>query len=108
MKDMELRKLLLKIGISANKQGFFYIIRAKEIINKQGIRTNLSTIYEMISKESDKSIYQIERAIRYSIQQSYKNNEILKEIYGKCPDNSVFLYDLVFNFDLLEETIKYM
>ena len=105
---MKLRKILLKIGISPNKQGYFYIIDTINILNKQGIHTRMMTLYKMVGKKYDKKPSQVERGIRYSIQQSYKNNKILKEIYGKCPDNSVLLYDLVFNFDLLEETIKYM
>ena len=102
MQNIELRKLLLKIGISSNIQGYHYIIRAVEIIEKQKIHTNITTIYEIISKEFGTTSSRVERAIRHAIKKSYKSKCILNEIYGCIPDNSTLIYDLVFNFDIVQ------
>lgn len=102
MENIEIRKLLLNIGISSNIQGYHYIIRAVEIIKKQKIHTNTTTIYEIVSKEYETTPSAVERGIRHAIQKSYKKCQTLNEIYQGIPDNSVFLYDLVFNFDILQ------
>lgn len=106
MDNKKIRKFLIKIGISANLQGHFYILDCVEILNKQRIHTNLMTLYEMIGKKYDKNNTAIERTIRHSITQAYHKTNILKNIYGFVPDNSVLIYDLVFNFDILEGEIK--
>ena len=56
----------------------------------------------MIGKEKDVSNSAVERSIRHAIQKSYNIKPILNEIYQCIPDNSAFLYDLVFNFDILQ------
>ena len=101
-KNIELRKVLIKIGISSNVKGFYYILDSVEIIKKQKIHTNVTTIYEMLSKKYGASPSSIERSIRHAIQQAYKSGEILKKIYNTSPDNSVLIYDLYFNFDIIE------
>ena len=106
MENKELRKFLLKIGISSNIQGYHYIISAVNFISKQKIHTNTTTIYEIIGKEYEKKSSAVERGIRHAIQQSYKKHQILNGIYQGIPDNSVFLYDLVFNFDILQGFIE--
>lgn len=105
MEEKEIRKFLLKAGISSNVQGYFYILDAFEIIKNQKIHTNFTTIYKMLSDKYLKTYYSIERAMRYSIRQAYKTGGVLNKIYSKIPDNSVLLFDLVFNFDILKEEI---
>jgi hypothetical protein len=101
--NIRLRKALIKIGISSNVLGYHYILKAVEILKKQKIHTNIGTIYEMIYKENNAiSKGAVERAIRNAIKTSYKRGQILKRIYDIIPDNSVFLYDLVFNIDIIE------
>ena len=106
MEDKEIRKILLKCNITSNLQGYFYIIDAVNIIEKQKIHTNITTIYEMLGKKYEKRPSQVERAIRTAIQKSYKKVNILDKIYKKIPGNSVFIYDLVFNFDIIKEAIE--
>lgn len=105
MNNLELRKLLLKLGIHSNLEGYHYIIDAYEIISKQKIHTNVTTIYQMIADKVGKNAGAVERGIRHSIQKCYKNGR-LNKIYYKLPDNSVLLYDLYFNFDVLVEELK--
>lgn len=105
MKNRKLRRILMKIGISANLQGNEYILQAVEIIKRQKIHTNMITIYEKLSNKNNKTSFQIERAIRYAITKAYKEHIGLKEIYDQIPNNSVFIYDLVFNLDVFEEIL---
>ena len=106
MEDINLRMILIKIGISSNIKGFYYILDAVDIIRKQQIHTNMITVYEMISKKQDTTSSAIERGIRHAIKTAYKHSNILKSIYEIVPDNSSFMYDLAFNFDVFEKYIK--
>lgn len=102
--DIRIRKILIKIGISSHLQGYHYILEAIKILKKQKIHTNMTTIYEMIYKKADAtSKCAVERAIRHSIEQAYKKGKVINKIYGEIPDNIAFLYDLVFNIDVIEE-----
>ena len=104
---MKLNKILIKLGISADKLGFNYIIAAINFLTKQEIHTNTMTIYEELCKaENARSKTAVERAIRCSIKQAYKNNIILQRIYTNIPDNSAFLYDLAFNLDVFIDEIE--
>jgi len=105
--NMQIREVLIKLGISSHLQGFHYIIQALEILEKQQIHTKLLTIYRMIGKKNEKPYGAIERSIRHAIQTAYKNNNNLKTIYTIIPDNSAFLYDLYFNFDIFEDYFKW-
>lgn len=105
MENRKLRELLLNLGFYSNLQGYHFIIEAYNIISKQKIHTSMTTIYEKIGKEFEKSPSSIERGIRTTIEKSFKNGR-LNEIYNKNPKNSVFLYDLCFNFDIIESKIN--
>lgn len=105
MENKKLRELLLNLGFYSNLQGYHFIIKAYNIISKQKIHTSMTTIYEKIGKEFEKSPSSIERAIRHIITKTYKKG-ILNKIYDSCPDNSEFLYDLYFNFDIIEDKIN--
>lgn len=103
---MKLNKILMKLGISADKLGFNYIIDIVEILKENKEHTNITNIYKMLSKkENVASKFSVERAIRYSIKQAYKNSNILKKIYNVSPNNSAFLYDLAFNLDVFIDEI---
>lgn len=104
MNNRELRKALLKLGISSNLKGYHYIIKAVEIIKKQKIHTNMTTIYNMIAKEEENTYSGVERSIRHSLQKSWEHG-MMKKIYNETPDNSAFIYDLYFNFDIIKDGI---
>lgn len=104
--DYIIRKTLIGLGISSNVKAFNYIIQATKIIEKQQIHTNITTIYEMISNNSENTKTQIERCIRNSINYAYKKNKIMKEIYFCKPSNASFIYDLVFNIDIFNKKIE--
>ena len=106
MENINLRMILIKLGISSNIKGFHYILKTVNFIRKKQIHTNITTVYEMVAKELNTTSSSIERGIRHSIQKSCKNNNILKDIYGDVPDNSAFIYDLVFNLDIIERLVK--
>lgn len=102
--NMELRKLLMNLGIHSNLEGYHFILAAIEILSKQKIHTNVTTIYQMIGKDMGKNPSTIERGIRHTIQKCWKNG-LLNKIYHRIPNNSAFLYDLYFNFDVIKEEI---
>lgn len=106
MEDINLRMLLIKIGISSNLKGFYYILDAVNFVKKQRIHTNMTTVYEILSKRYNTNPSAVERGIRHAITKSHKNSDIIKNIYGIIPDNSAFIYDLALNFDIFEEIIK--
>lgn len=101
--NIKLRKIMIRLAITSNLQGYHYILKAVEILKQQKIETKMTKIYEIIAKEYNSTKSAVERAIRHSIQRSTRKNNILKDIYGEIPDNSTFLYDLVFNFDIIQK-----
>lgn len=105
MKDKKIRRLLLDLGIYSNIQGYHYIIEAYNIISTNKIHTSMTTIYNTISKKVGKNPSAIERGIRFSIQRCWKKG-FLNKIYKEIPDNSVFLYDIYFNYDIIENKLK--
>ena len=103
---MEIREILLKMGISANLKGYHYILEAVEIIRKQTEKNNILVIYQQVcEKRKSKSAQSVERAIRHSIEVSWNKQTMIRKIYSKKPVNSALLYDLVYNFDIFESQI---
>ena len=102
------RRILIKLGKSSNIKDFYYILKSIEIVKKQQIHTNITTVYEMLSKNDENTKYGIERSIRNSIAHSYKTNIVMKRIYADKPKNANFIYDLAFNTDIFEKEIKKM
>ena len=105
MNNINLRRLLLKFGISSNLQGYHYILDCINILSNQQIHTNVSTLYEWISKKYGKNATAVERAIRHAKNKAWEKGT-LKIIYCILPDNADFLYDLYFNFDVLENEMN--
>lgn len=104
--EIETRRLLLKIGISSNTLGYYYILEATKILKKQRIHTNIISVYEMICKRLDgKSLSAVERCMRYALQTAYKKDNELSEVYSECPTPAAFLYDLAFNLDVFLKVI---
>ena len=106
MENIELRKLLMKIGIYSNIKGFHYILEAVNIIKNQGTHISMMNVYKMIHEKYNNTPSAIERAMRHAIGKAYNENDVLKNIYSNVPDNSAFLYDLVFNFDIFKKYTK--
>ena len=104
--NFELRKALVGLGISSNMQAYHYILETINILKKQQIHTNITFIYDLLAKKYNTSKCSVERTIRYAIIKSCKEKDILKKIYGHTPENSVFLHDLYFNFDVIKKTIE--
>lgn len=94
-----IRKILLKLNISSNTESFDYILQALTLIYED-YQIKVSDIYKIIGKKENKRSGTVERAIRYAIQKSFKKNKNIQEIYGECPTNGAFLYDLLFNRDI--------
>lgn len=106
MENMELRKVLIKIGIASNVKGFHYILEAINIIQNRPTHTKITYIYQTIGEKFNDTSSRTERAIRHAIEKSYKENGILKKIYSTKPDNLVLIYDLIYNFDIFLDVIK--
>ena len=106
MKNIDLRKLLIKLGISSNLKGFHYIIESVNIIRNQKKHIRMTDVYKKVSKSYENTPNAVERAIRHAIDKSYKENNFIKKIYSFKPDNSAFLYDLALNFDIFLDIIK--
>ena len=104
--NMNIRRLLLKIGISSNVQGFNYILTAVNILKEQKIHIKITNIYETLGKKYGKAPSAVERSTRNAINTAYKGSNILKNIYPSIPDNSCFLYDLALNFDIFIDEIE--
>lgn len=103
---MEIRKILLKMGISANLKGYHYILEAVEIIREQTEKKNILEIYQQVCEKcQSKSAQAVERAIRHSIEVAWNKQTMISKIYNKKPVNSALLYDLVYNFDIFESQI---
>ena len=94
-----IRKILLKLNISSNTESFDYILQALTLIYED-YQIKVSDIYKIIGKKENKKSGAVEKAIRYTIQKSFKKNKNIQEIYGECPTNGAFLYDLLFNRDI--------
>ena len=95
----ETRRILLKLNISSNCESFDYILQAITLIYYD-YKIKVSDIYKIIGEKEKKKSGAIERTIRYAIQKSFKKNKNIQEIYGGCPTNGAFLYDLLFNKDI--------
>ena len=72
MNNMELRKLLMNLGIYSNLEGYHFVLAALEILSKQKIHTNVTTVYQMIGKDIEKNPSAIERGIRHTILKCWK------------------------------------
>ena len=94
-----IRKILLKLNISSNTESFDYILQALTLIYED-YQIKVSDIYKIIGEKEKKKSGAIERAIRSTVQKSFKKNKNIQEIYGECPTNGAFLYDLLFNRDI--------
>ena len=106
MEDIEIRQVLLRIGISYHTKGYQFILEAIKILRKQQIHTNIIDIYEMISNKTNSTKNYVERGIRSAITTAYKRGTVLSKIYNRKPVNAAFLYDMVFNFDIFLNEIN--
>ena len=97
----EKKKLLMLSGVSANLKGYHFILKALEILDKQGFM-NMESIYKNILKEMPNiTRNSIERSIRYTFEKMYKENDFIKNNYLKKPSPTNFLYDIYYNADNL-------
>ena len=103
---MEIREILMRIGISANIQGFAYILKGIEIIKKAERHIKVSDLYiEIYENTYAKSEKSVERSIRHAVERAYEKSDILKNIYHKKPNNAALIYDLAINSDIFEKAI---
>lgn len=101
--EKRLKKVLLRLGITSKLRGFHYILKAVELIKEERLHRNITEIYETVAEEFDTNKFIVERSIRSAMQIAYNKKKTISEIYGYKPDNSSFLYDLVFNLDVFED-----
>lgn len=102
--NKDIRKVLLKLGITSNLYGYQCILTGTELVSK-GV-TKTTEVYRRVCKIlKATSAGAVERNIRNAIEISYKKTDCLKRIYFKKPTPSVLLNDLVYNIDLFLEEI---
>lgn len=99
----KLRRILMKLNISASLDGYNYILECVNILTNKNKNIKIVEMYEKIAKKYKTTKTAVERAIRYSIEKAFSTSEILQEIYTKKPNNSSFVCDLAFNIDVFEE-----
>ena len=100
-KDVQLSKLLKKLGIPVNLNGYNYIRYALLICcENPSIMVNITkTLYPAIAKKFNINYNQAERSIRYAIHYSWNNtsHDFIEKVFGftiaheKCPSNSKYL-----------------
>lgn len=97
--NYEIRKFLLGCGISANMTGFHTILEAIELIKEKPDLKFVEIYQKIYEKGGYNSKSYIDRSIRVLIDSSNK----IKAIYGTRPTTKQFLYDLIYNLDILKE-----
>lgn len=102
--NKDIRKVLLKLGITSNLYGYQCILTGTEVVAK-GV-TKITEVYRRVYKILNAtSAGAVERNIRHAIEISCKKTDYLQKIYGTKPTPSVLLNDLVYNLDLFLEEI---
>lgn len=102
--NKDVRKVLLKLGITSNLYGYQCILTGTEVVAK-GV-TKITEVYKRVYKILNAtSAEAVERNIRHAIQISCEKTDYLKRMYLKTPTPSVLLNDLVNNLDLFLEEI---
>ena len=104
MSDLEksVSSALMKLGISPNNKGYYYLLKAIDICLKSNdISVNLSKyIYPEISEAFNRSSDSVERAIRFAIHRGYahRDTEFASTVFGNTlqseydiPTNSLFV-----------------
>lgn len=84
-RNLSINKLLIDLGVSEHLLGYKFI---KEAIYLYKKTENLSEIYEKIAKSYRSSISNVERQVRYTIEQSWSkaNLELVDELFSYIID----------------------
>lgn len=102
--NKDIRKVLLKLGITSNLYGYQCILAGTEAVAKG--TTKITDVYKKVYKILNAtSSGAVERNIRHAIEISYKRTDCLRRIYIEKPTPSILLNDLVYNLDLFLEEI---
>lgn len=95
MNRNEMYKLLIKLGVRTDLEGFDYLVEGLLLcyINEYYVYNTIE-LYNFLAKRFSKTRYSIERNIRYCIQKSKIENE---EIFNKNNKmtNSLFISGIV-------------
>lgn len=86
----ETKKMLVDLGFRIRSIGILYWLDAFKYIKKHSKVFHMMEIYETISKKRNKSVYAIERAMRYSLEPAEKRIQ-QKYDYDKKIDNMTFI-----------------
>lgn len=84
-------KFLMKVGISPEISGYYYLIEAintmkKAILNGE-VNYKFTALYAQIGKKFNISAARVERAIRHSIEKAFSNNNaMLHKIFDSLID----------------------
>ena len=102
--NKDIRKVLLKLGITSNLYGYQCILTGTEVVAKGVIKVTdvYKKVYKILNATSAGAV---ERNIRHAIEISCSKTDYLLRIYHKKPTPSILLNDLVYNLDLFLEEI---
>ncbi|HCG4536280.1 sporulation initiation factor Spo0A C-terminal domain-containing protein (plasmid) [Ureibacillus chungkukjangi] len=101
--EKRIKNLMLELGIPPHTKGYRYLLEAIVIThsNPDVIEHVTKIIYPTIAENNSTTVSRVQRAIRHSIEVSWKrgSRELLKQILG-CPidqiiykpENSTFIY----------------
>ena len=87
---MDIKQELIDLGFRASSIGILYWIDAFKYVKATPKVYHMMEIYKEISLKRNKSVYAIERAMRYSIETA-KENIQKKYNYYKRLDNMTFI-----------------
>ena len=95
----KIQKILLKLGITPDLKGFYYICRMIEIVKADELNEkSVIGIYEEIAEEYKTTASCVERVIRHAISKADKESDAWKKYVGlKDVKNSKVVYTLAFN-----------
>lgn len=89
---MTIKKFLIESGVFPNLYGFNYLVRAVEIVKKEGKIQVTKELYPKIAKEFKTTSCKVERAIRHIIFDKIKLQNYRKIGLTKAPTNSQLIY----------------
>lgn len=91
--------VLIELGITPNLDGFDYICAAVNVIHSNPYNKQITKVYNEVSNRFNKSIYNVDRAIRHAFTKCNVNSIEYKNWLGNSQSNSERLYILAYRLE---------
>ena len=92
---MQVREFMLESGVFPNILGFNYLIRAVEIVKKDGGVSTINKVYPQIAEEFKTTAIRVERGIRY-VRDMIPYKQFKKHGFAKVPTSKQLIYAFAF------------